>query len=222
MADDALRSGRRGALARMGAVLALPLAGACRTARAATAASAAPSSPRFDLAALMSMLSRVGGGQASFVEQKFVRTLDAPLTSSGTLSFSAPDRFERHTSSPRAESMVVNGNTVTVSRSGRSRTFTLDAVPELLGMIDAMRGTLTGNAALVQKYFKPELQGSASQWQLTLVPLSGEILSRLRSMQIAGQGSAVQRVMIELTDGDYSVMTITPLAAPAASGASRP
>jgi hypothetical protein len=40
---------------------------------------------------------------------------------SGTLSFSAPDRFARHTLEPRAESMVVEGNTVSIRRGGRRR-----------------------------------------------------------------------------------------------------
>ena len=49
----------------------------------------------------------------------------------GTLSFTAPDRLARHTLTPRPESMVVEGNQLTLQRGERMRRLALDSVPEL-------------------------------------------------------------------------------------------
>ena len=77
--------------------------------------------PAFDLPTLARLLAQRKGGEARFTEERFVTGLDSPLRASGTLSFSAPDRFTRQTLEPRAESMSVEGNTITLKRSGRTR-----------------------------------------------------------------------------------------------------
>ena len=170
----------------------------------------------FDLNELMALLGQQRSGEAEFSEQRFVKGLDEALTASGTLSFAAPDRFVRKTLKPRAETLAVAGNTVTLTRAGRSRSFTLDAAPEMVGIVEAIRGTLTGNAATVRRYFKPELSGHAEQWTLALTPLEARLGGQVRVIQLSGQRADVNRIEMQLTDGDRSLMTITH-AGPAAS-----
>lgn len=173
----------------------------------------APPAWAFELPALMALLGQQRSGEAAFTEQRFVRGLDDPLSSSGTLSFSAPDRFVRKTLKPRAESMVVDGNTITLTRSGRSRSFTLDAAPELAGLVEAIRGTLTGNAQTLRRHFKPELSGSAELWSLALSPLDGRLGGQLRTIRIDGRRGEVRSIELLLPDGDRSLMTVEPLRA---------
>jgi outer membrane lipoprotein-sorting protein len=173
----------------------------------------------FDLSALMALLGQQRGGEAAFSEQRFVKGLDEPLTASGTLSFAAPDRFVRTTLKPRAETMAVAGNTVTLTRGGRSRSFTLDAAPEMVGIVEAIRGTLTGNLQTVQRYFKPELSGSAEQWTLALTPLEARLGGQVRVIHIGGRRAEVNRIEMQLTDGDRSLMSIEPARAGSASPA---
>ena len=165
----------------------------------------------FDLAELMGMMARRTSGEARFTEQRFVRGLDGPLVSSGTLSFQAPDRFARRTLEPRAESMVVQGNQVTLSRGGRSRTTTLDASPEATVAVEALRGTLTGNAATLQKHFRPRVSGSAERWTLELQPLDTAAAGPLVALKVSGQRDEVRTVETQLQGGDASVMTIDPV-----------
>jgi len=173
----------------------------------------------FDLPELMALLGRQRSGEASFTEQRFVSGLDAPLASSGTLSFAAPDRFMRRTTRPRAETMEVDGNTLTLSRGGRSRSFALDAAPEMAALVESVRGTLTGNAELLQRYFRTALVGDTQAWTLNLEPREAQLAGQVRSVSIAGKGGELSSIEMRLADGDRSVMTITPLrtAAPAAS-----
>ncbi len=84
----------------------------------------------FDLQALTALLAQRTSAEARFTEERFVSGFDNPLQASGVLSFSAPDRFVRQTLEPQAESMAVEGNTVTLKRGTRSRQMAMDAVPE--------------------------------------------------------------------------------------------
>lgn len=164
----------------------------------------------FDLPELMGLLAQQKSGEATFTEQRFVRGLDGPLSASGELSFTAPDRLVRRTLTPRPESMSVDGNTLTLSRGGRTRTMTLDSMPELLGMVEAMRGTLTGNAQNLERYFRSTLTGSSNSWALELKPVDERLAAQVRSMRLTGRGGEVLGVEMEFIGGDRSVMTITP------------
>ena len=175
-----------------------------------------------DLPELMALLAQKRSGEARFTEQREVKGLDAALTSSGTLSFAAPDRFTRKTTAPRPESMVVDGNIVTLTRNGRSRSLALDASPEMEAIVEAVRGTLTGNATSLQQHFKLAVAGTPEQWTLELKPATPRLAVMLDSVRIAGRRSELRTVEMRLADGDRSLMQIEPVtAAPAAAG-SRP
>ncbi|WP_431276417.1 LolA-related protein [Variovorax ureilyticus] len=164
----------------------------------------------FDLPELMGLLAQRRSGDATFTEQRFVRGLEGPLDASGVLSFTAPDRLLRRTITPRPETMSVEGNTLTLSRGGRTRTVALDSMPELLGMVEAMRGTLSGNAQSLQRYFRSTLTGTSNDWALDLQPLDERLAAQVRSMRLTGRGGDVLGIEMEFIGGDRSVMNITP------------
>ena len=179
---------------------------------AATGGVALPARAAFGFNELMGTLAQRRSGEARFVEQRFVSVLDQTLTYTGTLSFTAPDKLARHTLTPRPESFVVEGNQLTLQRGERVRRVTLDSVPELAAMVEAMRGTLAGDGAALQRYFKPTVRGAAARWTLTLVPLDFRLLGVVRELRIDGQRADVRVVEVQLADGDRSVMTIEPVA----------
>ena len=167
----------------------------------------------FDLTALAALLAQRKSGEARFEETRLVSGIDGPLFSSGTLSFTAPDAFARHTLRPREESMAVQGNVMTLKRGGRSRQMTLDAVPELSALVEAMRGTLTGDAVALQKYFTTAVAGNAQGWKLTLVPRDRALGAQVREVAIEGQRGDMRVVSLWLAGGDSSRMTIEPIEA---------
>ena len=173
----------------------------------------------FDLNELMGLLAQQKSGDARFTEQRFVHGLEGPLDAAGTLSFQAPDRLVRRTLTPRPESMSVEGNTLTLTRGGRNRTLQLDSMPELQGLVEAMRGTLSGDGTTLQRYFKSTVTGSANKWSMDLAPIDSRLAAQVRSMRISGKGSEVLGLEMEFVGGDRSVMTISPGAAPAAAPA---
>jgi len=182
----------------------------CRAAVLALAFCAMPAWAAFDLPELMGLLAKQKSGEARFTEQRFVHGLEGPLDASGTLSFDAPDKLVRRTLSPRIETMAVEGNTLTLSRGGRNRTLALDSMPELLGLVEAMRGTLTGDGATLQRYFKSTVTGAPTKWTLDLTPLDSRLAAQVRSIRISGRASDVLGLEMEFVGGDRSVMNISP------------
>ena len=172
-------------------------------------AAAAPAAA-LELAELMSQLSQVRSGEARFTEQRLVKGLDAPLVSSGTLSFSSPDRFTRTTLAPRPESMAVEGKIVTLNRNGRSRSLVLDAAPEIEAIVESVRGTLTGNAQSLQQHFKVNVSGTLEQWTLELLPIEPRLQVMLASVRITGRRAELRTVEMRMADGDRSLMQIEP------------
>ena len=177
---------------------------------AALAAMVATPAWALDLPELMTMLGKQKQGEANFVEQRYVRGFDGPLSASGTLSFTAPDRLVRKTLSPRPETMSVEGNSLVLSRSGRTRTLTLDSIPELLGLVEAMRATLAGNSTVLERYFRTRVSGSPDNWAIDLTPVDERLASQVNSLRLTGRAGEVLGVEMEFRGGDRSVMTISP------------
>lgn len=175
----------------------------------------ATSASALELTELMGLLAQTRSGEARFVEQRHVQGLGKPLQSSGTLSFTAPSRFARQTLLPRPEAMVVDGNQVTLTRNGRSRQMALDAVPEMALLVQAVRGTLTGDGAALRQAFKLTLNGQAAQWSLQLEPQDARLAAAVSYIHVTGRRGELRGVEVQLADGDRSVMTIEPVGASA-------
>lgn len=170
---------------------------------------------------LMNTLASVKSGEARFTERRQVGELGRTLESSGRLSFSAPDTFVRETLKPVQQRLAVNGNQVTMSQGNRTRTAMLDATPEAMVMVEAVRGTLTGNRELLERHFITQLSGTAQSWALELEPRDARLRGQVSRVRVQGRQAAVQEVQVMMSDGDRSVMRIEPVV-PAAGPASGP
>lgn len=175
---------------------------------------AAQGAAAFDLAALMALLAQRKSGEARFTEERTVTGFDSPLRASGTLSFTAPDRFARQTLEPQRERMEVAGNQVRLERGARVRQMALDAVPELAALVEGLRGTLSGDGALLRKHFEVRLTGQARLWTLTLTPRDSALAAQVRLLQIVGTGADLRTVELQLAGGDRSLMTVEAVATP--------
>lgn len=201
--------GRRGTLRGLGALAGL-----------AAWPSLAPAQVTFDLPTLMQTLAQVTSGEATFTERRSVAMLEHNLEFTGRLSFEAPDTFVRETLRPRQERLAVVGNNLTMSQGARSRTVPLDSVPQAAVIIDAVRGTLTGNREAIERRFGATVSGSVAHWSLELVPREASLRDVVSVIRVAGHQALVHEVTVTMADGDKSVMTIVPVAPSAAAPAS--
>jgi len=184
-------------------------------------AAPAPAQAAFDLGQLMQTLAQVKAGEATFTETRTVAMLERTLESSGRLSFAAPDTFVRETLRPRREKVAVVGNTVTMSIGTRSRTVPLDSVPEAAVIMEAIRGTLTGNRDAIERNFAPAVSGTPQRWLLELKPLEPRLRELVIAVRVTGEKALVREVTVAMADGDRSVMTIDPIV-PASPPAPKP
>lgn len=162
----------------------------------------------FDLPELARLMSQVKSGEAVFTEKRSVAMLERTLESSGRLSFAAPDTFVRETLKPRPEKVAVVGNQLALTSGNRTRTYRLDAVPEAAVMVEAIRGTLTGNRQAIERNFNATVSGQPQRWTMELVPVEQQVRDLVRSVLISGQQSWVREVTVLMADGDRSVMSI--------------
>lgn len=160
---------------------------------------------------LMAELSQARPARAQFVEKKTFSMLDEPVVSTGELLYVAPDRLEKKTIKPRPETMVADGERITLERGGRTHTLSLHEYPQLAALIDSLRGTLAGDRKLLERSFNLKLEGSPAYWKLTLEPIDTSLTRMIRVIRMEGAHDMVRSIEVEQMDGDSSIMAIEPL-----------
>jgi hypothetical protein len=167
-----------------------------------------------DLDQVMGLLAMHKHGRVEFIEQNFLAVLKRPIESSGEMSYDAPDRLEKRTVKPRAESLLLTGSTLTVERAHSRRVMDLHAYPQVLPFIESIRATLAGDRAALERLFHLDFTGSVARWSLTLVPLETKMKQSVAQVRIDGAGDQLLKIEIRQPDGDRSLMTLRPSTLP--------
>lgn len=196
------------------AVLTLAAFGAAGSAMSALAGNGARPEAPGDLDAVMGLLAMRRHGRVEFVEQQFLAILDHPVESSGELRYDAPDRLEKRTLKPHAETLVLAGGGLTMERAGRVRVLDLRRYPQIRPFVESIRATLAGDRNALETVFHVDFAGSLDRWILKLVPLDPQSARTIKQVQIDGVRDQLQRVEIRQADGDHSLMTLRAPAAP--------
>ena len=168
----------------------------------------------WDLDLLLQSLATIRSSHASFIEKKFIAILDTPVESSGELFYTAPDRLEKRTMKPKAESMVLDKDKLIVEQRGKKHILSLQSYPEIAAFIDSIRGTLAGDRKALERSYKLSIAGTQQDWDLNLLPLDDKMKKVVASINISGSGNMLETIEIKQADGDSSVMMISPLPAP--------
>lgn len=160
------------------------------------------------IAQLMAGLAKSPQGAATFTEKKFISILEQPVESSGELLFIAPARLEKRTLKPKPETMVLDGDTLTLERGRRKHVLQLKDYPEVAGMIESIRATLAGDRKALERVYHLALDGSTERWTLVLTPLDPKVGAVIARIRMEGTKDVVRSVEILQADGDRSLMTI--------------
>lgn len=178
----------------------------------ATPVAAQPAAPTGDwgLPQLMRDLARVKAASAQFTERKTVHMLNAPLVTSGTLTYIAPNRMQKITVSPRPERFVLDGDQVTIAGGPDHdiHTFSLTDYPQIGGLVEGIRATLAGDLAALDHFYVVQLSGDLSNWQLLLQPKDTALTHFVKWIRIRGSRDRIIDIVTEDTDGDQSDMSI--------------
>jgi len=179
------------------------------TAPIAAAQSAATTSD-WDLPQLMQELAQVKSASAQFTEWKTMHVLSAPIQTSGTLGYVAPDHMQKITRTPVSEKFVLEGDTITLSGGpdNQVHTFSVAEYPQIGGLVEGIRATLAGDLPTLKRYYTVQLSGSAAHWQLLLQPNDAELTRFVKWIRIRGSGDRIEAVATKSSDGDHSEMSI--------------
>lgn len=173
------------------------------------------SAAAWDIGRLMQDLAQVKVAKGRFVERKYLGILTAPLESSGTLTYIAPSRLEKHTLTPRAESLVLEGEQLTMVSKGvgkapdRRRTVALQDYPAISIFVESIRSTLAGDLTLLQRFYEIALDGEERKWRLVLKPRDPKMQELISEIRIGGSRSWIDSIEFLESGGDRSVMSIT-------------
>lgn len=174
----------------------------------AAPALAATDQPGVTIGQLMQLLAQRKHGTVTFAEEDYLAILDRPVTSSGVLVYDAPDRLEKRTLKPKEQTLILQGEDLTVQRGHRTYRMQLSAYPQVAPLVDAVRDTLAGNEGALEKAFQVGLTGTTEDWKLRLVPLDRDVARKVKLVGIAGARDVIRSVEILQVDGDRSVMTL--------------
>lgn len=169
-------------------------------------------SDSWDLAQLMRELSRVRSARARFTEKRFLKMLERPIESSGTLAYEAPARLEKLTLVPQRELMRVEEDKVTLETGSkpRRRVLSLSDYPALRAFVESIRATLAGDRTTLERFYRVDFGGDRERWQLKLQPTEAKTKALVREIRIAGHRSEIVGVDVDQSDGDRSVMSMVP------------
>jgi outer membrane lipoprotein-sorting protein len=162
----------------------------------------------FTVDQLMGALANHKHGAATFTEKKYISILDQPVESSGELLFVSPARLEKRTLKPKVETLVLDGDVITVEHRLRKQVLQLKDYPEVAGMIESIRATLAGDRKALERAYHLSLEGSRDRWTLVLTPLDARVGSAIARIRMEGTRDEVRTVEILQADGDRSVMSV--------------
>lgn len=179
-------------------LLCLPL-----SARAETASA-------WNIQQLMQSLAGVKEARGSFVENKFLSVLNRPLESTGVLVFQAPGHLEKHTLTPKAETLVLDQGVLTIDNKARNikRTLVLQEYPAIWAFVESIRSTLAGDLPTLERFYKIELEGNSVHWKLRLLPVDSKMREMISEIRIAGHSTWVDSIETLEANGDRTLMKV--------------
>ncbi len=182
--------------------------GAIRTSGSAGDRGAAPGL----LGALMARLAAVPSRRALFTETKTLAALRLPLHSSGRLAYRRPDRLDKITTWPQPEVLTVRAGRLRLTTDGATRRIDLAAQPVIAALVEAVLGTLAGDLAGLRRDYHVRASGDLAAWRLVLTPRGAALAGLLRQVAITGRAGWLLRLRTVQTNGDVTVMIMTPAA----------
>ena len=153
-------------------------------------------------------------GHVTFTEVHTLAMLERPLYSSGELLYDAPDRLEKLTLQPKAETLLLEHGVLTARRGHRTYVLSLREYPQVVPFVESIRATLAGDREGLERFFALQFSGTLAHWSLRLVPTDPTVAHTVKEIRIEGERDSIHTVQISETDGDASLLTIGPEVGP--------
>jgi len=158
---------------------------------------------------LMQGLAQVKSASARFTERKTMAVLNAPLVTTGTLTYAAPAMMQKITLSPVPERFVLDGQDITMTGAdNQTHRFSLNQDPRIGGLTAGILATLAGDLPTLGRLYHVQVSGGPTNWQLVLQPKDAALAQFISWIRIAGAGNRIDAIDTQNANGDHSEMTV--------------
>ncbi|HEY2904145.1 MAG TPA: outer membrane lipoprotein carrier protein LolA [Polyangia bacterium] len=180
---------------------------------AAPSGNAAEKSAPVTIEALLNQFARAPGLSAHFREEKHLALLDAPLVNQGTIHFMPPGRFARHTLTPIASTLLIDGGRLQFGDAdGGKQSMELGTNPVAKLFVDSFVMILAGDRKGLERVFTMKLTptpGAGGGWRLALTPRVAPMDKVIKEITLGGAGLALRDMEVRESSGDWSRTTFT-------------
>lgn len=181
----------------------LPLANAQSTASAPAAG--AGIGARADAGWILGKLARPAPMRTSFVEERASRLLKKPLRLAGEYRRPDQDTLIRQVRTPYAETTTITtpaspdggAGQATIERGGKSRTYSLERVPELASLQASFGALLAGDRATLERYYAVATRGTRERWIMALAPKQPSLAAKVKQILLYGRGAELRCIETE-------------------------
>jgi Outer membrane lipoprotein carrier protein LolA-like len=172
---------------------------------------AAAPSGSFDVEAAMRALAAAPKTPLAFTETRHSSLLKEPLVTTGELRFSPPDTLERRVRTPTAERYLIEGDRLTIERTGAGapRTLSLASQPLLDNLVDTIRAMLRGDLPTLARMYRIEFAGGRDDWALTLLPSDPTMVEFVSTVRVTGHAGMLDEMEVVEPNGDRTVTRFT-------------
>jgi outer membrane lipoprotein-sorting protein len=162
------------------------------------------------LEGLLAEFAKVTALSAHFREEKTMALLAVPLVSEGDIYYERPRRLARHTKTPGASSVVLDGAQLSFGDAQHKESMGVDAHPALRVLVDTFVSVLSGDQErlLAMADVKLEKVG-ARGFKIHVTPKEPNVLKLVRSMSFEGEGPLLTKMELLDANGDRSVTTFS-------------
>jgi outer membrane lipoprotein-sorting protein len=166
--------------------------------------SAVPSGP-LTLEVLMQGMAATSGVRAEFREEKTLALLEAPLVSEGTLYFIPPSRMARITTRPGASRLVIDGRRMSYTDETGASDVDLAGNRIARTIVENFVVLFAGDLAALRDRYRVDFAAQGRRWRIHLTPKAAPLSQFLASVEMQGDGPALEQMSIRETDGDVTV-----------------
>nr|WP_228393730.1 outer membrane lipoprotein carrier protein LolA [Pseudomonas helleri] len=164
-----------------------------------------PLAHAFDLQQLSDQLARPQVIHGDFIQEKHLRALPKPLTSTGTFVLTKDHGLLWQLNTPLKQDYRITA--LGIARRNGSEWQMLPGKSAGAEQNRLFLAVLQGDSSGLQRDFELHLQGQPTQWTLTLTPRSLLLKQVFTQINIDG-GELVQRIELQETQGDSTVLKL--------------
>lgn len=177
---------------------------------------------------LLARFRGIVGLSARFREEKRIAMLAQPLVSEGTVHYAPPGKIARHTLTPSASSVVLDGTTLRFGDATSERSIDTGTSPVVRAFVDSFLAVLAGDRAALERSFVLDFhtpvgaggqvpsggqaaggQARSQKWELGLTPRDASLAHIIREIRFTGDGLVLSQMRIREATGDEGITTFS-------------